>query len=137
MSTVYVECWKCDDCGFRWIKTEIWPERCASSKCRKRSWNKNGGVAQLVEQGVAPEDAGSIPVPATTIEALRAICKGEPLGSGGTPNPALLSPILSSPAKTECGYKWWEDGVYLECLMSAGHKSPKHGQAGMFRKLDD
>lgn len=25
----------------------MWPERCASSKCRKRSWNKSGHVASV------------------------------------------------------------------------------------------
>lgn len=44
MSSCFVDCWKCDDCGFRWIKTEAWPERCASSKCRSRKWNQKGEV---------------------------------------------------------------------------------------------
>ena len=40
MSSVFVDCWKCDECGHRWIKTGAIPTHCASSKCRKRSWNK-------------------------------------------------------------------------------------------------
>jgi hypothetical protein len=43
MSRVWVECWQCDECGHTWIRS--WdgktPEQCASSKCRKRSWNKD------------------------------------------------------------------------------------------------
>jgi hypothetical protein len=46
MGTAWVECWKCDECGHRWIKGEIWPTHCASGKCRKRSWNKGGAVVQ-------------------------------------------------------------------------------------------
>ena len=44
MSTVWVECWKCDECGYRWIKGEVWPERCPSRKCRKRQWDHGGAV---------------------------------------------------------------------------------------------
>ena len=55
MSTAWVECWKCDECGFRWIKTEVWPERCASSKCRKRSWNKSGSGERQTQES-APVD---------------------------------------------------------------------------------
>lgn len=36
-----------------------------------------------------------------------------------------------------CGKTWWEDGTQFECLMDAEHRSTKHGQGGMVRKIDD
>ena len=39
MGISWVECWKCDACGHRWIKAEGIPAQCASSKCRSRKWN--------------------------------------------------------------------------------------------------
>lgn len=70
MSTIWVECWKCDECGHRWIKTELWPERCASSKCRKRSWNKNQVAAALVRQEPkeAPRPQAAPPPPAAAAQ---------------------------------------------------------------------
>lgn len=88
MSTAWVECWKCDECGHRWIKTEKWPEQCASSKCRKRSWNKmgrGGGVAERSPEMGSIRAEGSNPSPAPTrpdMAALRAICAGEGVTHG-------------------------------------------------------
>jgi hypothetical protein len=85
MSTASVECWKCDECGWRWIKAETWPERCASSKCRKRSWNKNGGSGERQTQSTSGGRAIDVQVssPASPVksdlEALRAICEGKPM----------------------------------------------------------
>jgi hypothetical protein len=41
-------------------------------------------------------------------------------------------PIVEIPI---CGKDWWEDGEHYECLMDKHHKNPKHGQAGMVRRL--
>ncbi len=49
MATVWVECWKCDVCGHRWIKGEVWPDTCASSKCRSRRWNSAAKSAPVVD----------------------------------------------------------------------------------------
>lgn len=43
MATVFVECWKCEQCNHRWIKGELWPTQCA--KCRSRRWNGTGQEA--------------------------------------------------------------------------------------------
>lgn len=58
MSTAWVECWKCDECGWRWIKTETWPERCPSRGCRKRSWNHNSGDGARQTHQTAGADKG-------------------------------------------------------------------------------
>lgn len=69
MSTVWVKCWKCDECGHRWIKTELWPAQCASSKCRKRSWNKFQVAAAPVrrEPKDVPRPKAPPPPPAAPI----------------------------------------------------------------------
>lgn len=79
MAACFVECWKCEVCGHRWIKTETWPETCARKACRSRKWNKTGGVAQPDRApAVGLGEAGSIPAPQikTNMDALRAICAG-------------------------------------------------------------
>lgn len=35
-----------------------------------------------------------------------------------------------------CRFSWWEDGEQYECLMDKGHKSVKHGQAGMVQRVE-
>src|SRR5262249_40608065 len=44
MGSAFVDCWKCDECGHRWIKGENYPTHCASGKCRKRSWDSKSGI---------------------------------------------------------------------------------------------
>jgi hypothetical protein len=147
MSTAWVECWKCDECGFRWIKTEVWPERCASSKCRKRSWNKNAGVAQTVraldptEEGktspAVREVTSSIPVPAPKpdMAALRAICAGDFISdrAGHYIAPGIFE-VTEASAKDMADWQriaelvgcphheWAEDGEQYRCRLQAGHK---------------
>lgn len=55
MATVYVECWKCDQCAHRWIKTEVWPDQCG--KCRSRKWNASAPkpAAVPVAKPVVPD----------------------------------------------------------------------------------
>jgi hypothetical protein len=65
MSTVEREVWRCDECGFEWLKTEgIVPVQCPSRKCRKRSWNK-GIVEQpekIIEKAKEPSHAEVKPI---------------------------------------------------------------------------
>jgi hypothetical protein len=71
------------------------------------------------------------------MQALRDICAGktnrltyeETVAAVGLPENAEEIPI--------CGRIWWEEGDHWECLMDAGHKSPKHGQNGMVRRIDE
>lgn len=153
MSKLWVECWKCDECGFRWIKSDILPERCASSKCRKRSWNKSDAPTvmrryvrkspDLVE--IAPlaqgEGAGgSIPLTDSKInmDALRDIAAGR-LTRAQTMFSDSIAPykppyVADVPT---CSKTWWEDGNQYECLMDKGHRDQKHGLRGMVRRLED
>lgn len=101
-----------------------------------------GNVAERLN--AAPDDGGNTRVegsnPSVTakpdMQALRDICAGKglsfmeidiPQGEHGTAARVEI-PI--------CGKTWWEDGEQYECLMDKGHKNPKHGMAGMVRKLD-
>lgn len=151
MATVFLECWKCDQCGHRWIKGELWPAQCA--KCRSRRWNADldkeisrGDVALGHPDGqrtrLGDPDAGGLgkrdatraveqspdtllcnpPRAKPDIEALRAICRGD------TGIVRIDPEVYEIPI---CGEKWWEDGERYECLMDKGHKSTKHGQKGM------
>lgn len=40
MGEVTRDCWKCDICGWEWLKEGRIPSRCASSKCRSALWNR-------------------------------------------------------------------------------------------------
>jgi rubrerythrin len=40
MGQVTRECWRCDKCGYVWIKQNgVIPLQCPSSFCRTRKWN--------------------------------------------------------------------------------------------------
>lgn len=59
MGSAFIDCWKCDVCGFRWIKGEIWPTHCASKKCRSRKWNSlsvgvNDAVVDTKSESLTP-----------------------------------------------------------------------------------
>lgn len=70
MSTAWVECWKCDPCGHRWIKGDLYPAQCA--KCRSRKWDKpEQGTVKVRKPDPMPES------PKTSMEVLRAICAGK------------------------------------------------------------
>lgn len=142
MSTAWVECWKCDECGFRWIKTEVWPERCPSRKCRKRSWNKDGERAATGPEGkVLADAAGAILLekfpelevvtpPKIDMAALRAICGGEmhpgrlhPDDSLGRQGTAGHGSGLGDVEPVEiCAHLEWVDGEQYRCRLAAGHK---------------
>ena len=117
MGTAWVECWKCDVCGHRWIKTELWPSHCASSRCRSRRWN--GGQVQPVKPesvtvpAVAPVGEVLPPVKVDR-EALRAICAG---------NIAPVS-VVDLVDSAPCPHVEWleQEGESYACRLSAGHK---------------
>lgn len=130
MSTAWVECWKCDECGFRWIKGETWPERCASSKCRKRSWNKSANNVKAQEPSLPPT------VTITTMPSAHPVTA--PVAHKLDPakmNP-LMAALLSKPpviAASEpiaivefvrCDKKEWseEDASMLQCTLAIRHR---------------
>lgn len=84
MSLVWVECWKCDECGHRWIKTPLHPERCPSRACRKRSWNKDQAfvpadptsAADVAAASEASRIARYLPRVNPDMDLLRQICAG-------------------------------------------------------------
>jgi len=39
MGVVMRQVWRCDVCGFEWMKGETMPEQCPSRACRSRRWN--------------------------------------------------------------------------------------------------
>jgi len=134
MATVWVECWKCDQCGHRWIKTENWPTQCASSKCRKRSWNESGDGARQTHQTSGadqrlPEPSVvqvSNPAPPTkpSMQALRDICAGNV--SANAAYVANVDPDNNTvflEASDHCRHtEWAEDGEQYRCRLPLGHK---------------
>lgn len=149
MAIVWVECWKCEGCGHRWIKTEIWPAQCA--KCRSRKWNLNAGASNAGSDiklpvqppapgaTIAPKSArtAGIPIGRVNMQALRDICAGQ--GSQVVASSAANHPYMGiergSVEIAICGKTWWEEGEQYECLMDKGHKESKHGMRGMFRSV--
>lgn len=145
MSTAYVECWKCDECGFRWIKTEVWPERCPSRVCRKRSWNHNGESSKRPESeprgrntqkdtssGAGNASDGRLATPTKPdMAALRAICAGAKQVGHALMNPQGRDPVedfhpsidFVTPHPDDlCPHKEWLDGEQYRCRLQAGHK---------------
>jgi len=149
MSTAWVECWKCDDCGFRWIKGEIYPERCASSKCRKRSFNNTGSGEESQTQQTAavgvrlPEPSDNRQRSALAsptkpdMQSLREICTGKVADVGVLERMEHLPTTTVSAEIPICGKRWWEDVTQYECLMDKGHRDQKHGLRGMVQRLED
>lgn len=164
MTTAYVECWKCDECGFRWIKSETWPERCASSKCRSRRWN-NGDNNTSASSGGHHALSGPVTAKRKRASSLGELGDGGSHGSdnptqdravGGVPGADMrrlreiasgidIEPTFSEvpsahgwppePERQQCDIKWWEEGEQYQCLMDKCHKNPKHGQFGMVRNI--
>ena len=139
MSIVWVECWKCDECGFRWIRGEIWPDRCASSKCRKRSWNKlakqsvgavdplqvgHGGTL-AVEPVALPdvEDEPVADVSALSLADKKAVALAA-IASAGKPKPLTPGPSQPAYSREPCPYTEpdLESGDVFGCSLTLGHK---------------
>ena len=119
MGTAWVECWRCDECGHRWIKGETWPTHCASSKCRKRTWNKLGTI---MDQAAAMAPVGAVAVelqsPLGNVvdrRELQDICDGK---TKPTEEPAEV-----------CGFKAYsaEDGETYTCGLPVHGIKIKHG----------
>jgi hypothetical protein len=133
MGTAWVECWKCDVCGHRWIKGELYPEQCA--KCRSRKWNSKEqstvmrryvrkqpeSSSDLVERAPLAQGegtSGSIPLTSSkpSMDALRAICAGN-------------VPTIPDPEPIEspmCSYREWVDGEQYACGLRAHSSKVKH-----------
>lgn len=129
MSTAWVECWKCDECHFRWIKTEVWPERCPSRGCRKRSWNKLGAAVPASNGELAPQPSSGAAIAAQPDAALAKISSIQPVKMNPAmakfmdqvrtevPIEELMQPLNPCPHK-----EWAEDGEQYRCRLQAGHK---------------
>lgn len=136
MGTVWVECWKCDVCGHRWIKGELWPEQCGSSKCRSRRWNASAKSASAVEQAQASAvereaerpAVASEPLPVADVSALpvvdRLAVARAAVAAVGSPVGVVLPPVaVGEPCPyTEPDY---ETGFVYACGMDLEHKG-KH-----------
>lgn len=147
----------CDICTHEWVpRLGVVYTHCTSGKCRSRKWNNREVKSATRERfDVSPMRAAAIDratgtiylSPATPVNAeipvleilpleplninLRDMCSGKI--SIASANELYLEPV-EIPI---CGHKWWEDGANFECLMDKGHKTTKHGQRGMARRLDD
>lgn len=134
MSTIWVECWKCDECGFRWIKDEVWPDRCKSSACRSRKWNsaaklagEPAAVSAVASEAVTiePVVADEMSVSRPSLADLRAVVAA----LEQRPAPAVALPIMSStPVRTICGFKAYNDidGEDYTCGLPAHDWKVKH-----------
>lgn len=138
MSTIWVECWKCDVCGHRWIKTEKWPATCAKKACRSRKWNGLGQAGlpprtdkpiQFFRTELPVETKVDLPAK-PSMNDLRDICAGK------APIMRTAPPDVEKEEIPICMVDWWEDGEHYECLMDKGHRSVKHGLHGMVSTLD-
>lgn len=129
MSTAWVECWKCDVCGFRWIKGETWPERCASSKCRKRNWNTKQGISIKPPDADQTHNGG----PYSSISATELASWGKaPVVKGNDAMQAFLAKLPAitpiepeqPPLMRPCPKVGYNDidGESYRCRLSAGHK---------------
>ena len=59
MSIVAREAWKCDVCGFEWLRSDgIVPVQCPSKKCRTRKWNLlwSGEKANIAKSGIVGKE---------------------------------------------------------------------------------
>lgn len=104
----------------------------------------DSGVAQSVERDPHKSVvAGSSPAPATKSSVYDLAAKyGLATASSLLTDPDSAKPKVYVPAIDPveipiCGKTWWEDGERYECLMDAGHKSPKCGQRGMVSRMEE
>lgn len=114
MAIAWVECWKCELCGHRWIRSEgsTPPRLCA--KCRKTGWH-----TATESPAHAYSDRNPVPVftPAKpSMDALRAICAGD--------LPAAPEPTTTQPCTyTEYDY---ESGETYRCGLQQHSVKVKH-----------
>src|SRR5271170_7185469 len=138
MGTAWVECWKCDECTHRWIKTEIYPSHCASSKCRSRKWDK-GGTNEVRDDNhsnkqVADGVSGNLGK-RERVEGLRDLVRdiqSNPLGEGHERNEGVGSDPKDSRSDSQpvmCSYHEWstEIGEEMQCGLAEHSMKQKHG----------
>lgn len=126
MATAFVECWKCDVCGFRWIKTETWPERCPSRKCRTRQWNQSAGASGAVVATKLPSPVRT-PIATTAVEPVKLATKMNDAMANFLKAARPVIPEVSvaeeAVALEVCRHtEWAEDGEQYRCRLVAGHK---------------
>ena len=136
MGSAFVDCWKCDVCGWRWIKGEIWPSHCPSKKCRSRKWNSlSAGASDAV---VATRLEVPAPIPTQTIapevvsppmkmnDAMANFLKAARLSTPAAspmPVPESSSFLEDTQPASLCPHEEWApDGEQYRCRLVAGHK---------------
>lgn len=145
MSTIWVECWKCDVCEFRWIKEELWPDRCKRKSCRSRQWNKlsakSVGVVETKMVSVSPVVV-SDPVhdvhvePVADVSALsfadkKAVALAA-IANAGKHQAAAKEPVPPAYSLEPCPYTEpdLESGNVYACSLHLGHKC-KHARGAI------
>lgn len=113
-----MECWKCDVCGFKWIKGEVWPEQCSRKACRSRKWNK-GAVQDEAAEPVAVEAAAESKPSLSDLRAVVAALERKPVDAV-QPVAAVVQP---------CPFTTWSevDGENYACGLAAHDWKVKHG----------
>ena len=139
MGTAWVECWKCDACGHRWIKGELYPLQCG--KCRSRKWNDDGRSSKRPEPVLsvrrnAQKDGGSGAVDASAVGSYKVATMGD-----SQPRPTMTdlraicagnAPVIEESDNMDippCGYREWSGdlGEYVVCGLAPHAPRVKHG----------
>lgn len=115
-------CWVCELCGHRWLCEGIdAPDKCASSKCRKRHWHTRT-AAPPVDTKLAPAYEPADVVKAD-IAALRAICAKPEAARAAVPDAIVV--------QEQCKHSEWveEIGELVRCIL------PEHGPKTKHRRM--
>lgn len=133
MATAWVECWKCEACGHRWIKGELYPSQCG--KCRSRRWNAKGEISQAdipPTLPASPIQTTSRPAPASESPASLFARLGLTTASKmhELPPPTISTPVEDDePALPECSYSEYDmdSGETMHCGKRQHTFKVKHG----------
>jgi hypothetical protein len=124
MATAWVECWKCDLCGHRWIKSQgaVAPRLC--SKCKRTNWNTESAAVSEARLADAPAVVHPTIKPAVSMDALRAICAGKVDALPEQPT----QPAEPEQASKRCTYEEWSTdlGEMVQCGLSEHGLKVKH-----------
>ena len=134
MGSAFVDCWKCDVCGHRWIKTEIVPTHCPSKLCRSRKYDQNPrasappAAAPPPRPSPPPADAPYQLSPGIRARRDQILSAPPPKMNDAMARFMAASPTIASETPADdpvalCGHKEWaEDGEQYRCRLAAGHK---------------